>query len=463
LQSTSPISTGNNSAEKNHVPGAFSPERIVISEAIMLELVQVMNRIHQVDYSYRFWKIIMADYVNALVSIKPFLEKTALTSAAPLQPVNSHHLPGFKQRLMARLPALIKHFKNPGSKAKVFELLRKHNDISIGLPDLDIVKKETGEGLVLFYPVFPGNGNTSKRKRANSLALEYSDTFHRNMVNQLPKIYVEYFDRLFNEIPLYEPEKKTFHTHGLPSFYSSLIIAKHINNGAKLYSYQHGAFYGEMIGHNSHHNEASLCDEFRTWGWKIKPNDVPWKAYRLEKFKQQYDEAAKTGEFDFLMCYPNVYDGNIEFYKGITDHFLRHIDPGSYKKFLARPRPLNRLFSHAGKIAFIKDSRVTIDSGLGAMATLIAKCRVVIQFHIPATNFLECLYVDHPTIGLLDNDQPTDIVKPYYAFLKKQGVIHDSFASLVDHLNKVDIDEWWSAVTKEPMYQQFKNEFLRKV
>jgi hypothetical protein len=462
LEKTEKISTGF-TAEKKQVPGAFSAERIRISEAIMLDLVQIMNHIHEVNYPYRFWKIVLSDYVNALISIKPFLEKTELNTAAPLQPVNSHHLPGFKQRLIARLPALIKHFKSPGSKLKVFKQLRQHSNISIGFPDLDVVKADTGERLTLYYPVFPGWGNTAKRKRADGLAIEYTDTFKRNMIKQLPKIYVEYFDRLFNEIPLYEPEKKVFHAHGLPPFYNALVIAKHIINGSKLYSYQHGAFYGEMTGHNSHHNETSVCDEFRTWGWKIKPNDVPWKAYRLEKFKREYDAADKTGEFDFLMCYPDVYDANIGFYKDVTAYFLTHIDPEKYKKLLARPRPLNRLFSHAGKISFIKDSRVTIDSGLSAMPAIIGKSRVVIQFNIPATNFFECLYVNHPTIGLLDNDQPTDIVKPYYEFLKEQGVIHHNFASLVQHLNNVNIDTWWMSVTEQPMYLKFKNEFLRKV
>jgi hypothetical protein len=66
-------------------------------------------------------------------------------------------------------------------------------------------------------------------------------------------------------------------------------------------------------------------------------------------------------------------------------------------------------------------------------------------------------------MGLLDNDQPTNIVKPYYDFLLKQGVIHNNFISLVEHLNKIDLDEWWAALIKEPMYLQFKNEFLRKV
>lgn len=445
------------------MPGAFSLERIAISDAITQELVKVMNHIHGVNYSYRFWKIVMGDYVNALVSIKHILERQEMKSQPPLEPVNSHHVPSFKERIIARLPAVVKHFKNWGCRSQIFSLLQSQNNISISLPDIDAVRNDTGPVLPLYYPIFPGSGSSNKRKRANELVAQYDTTFYRNMVAQVPQIYVEHFDSLYNGIPLHKPGEKIFHSHGMPPFYSALIIAKYLNHGAKLYCYQHGAYYGEMIGHNSHYNESSVSDEFRTWGWKIRDNDVPWKAYRLEKFKLNYEKEAGTNEYDLLMCYPDVYDANREHFKTITAYFFNNLDADKYKKIMARPRPMNKMFSHANRLSFINDNRVTVDSGLGNMTGAIAKSRLVIQFTIPATNFFECLYVDHPTIGILDNDQPTAAVKPYYDFLVAKGMIHTDFAALVDHLNKIDLDEWWSSLTKEPMYAEFKNKFLRKV
>lgn len=448
----------------NTVPGVFTLDRLKISERIIEELVKVMNHIHEVNYPYRFWKILMGEYVNALVSIKYILEKEELNRAPYLFPLNSHHLPTFKQKLMARLPSVIKHYKNPGTRSRILTILRTENNIRIALPDIEAVQKDIGgANMPVYYPLFPGRGNTYKRKRAEQLVSNYTDVFFRNMIRQMPQVYVEYFDGLFNKIPLHNPEQKVFHTHGMPGFYNSLIIAKYLNNGAKLYYYQHGAYYGEMVGHNSHFNESSVADEFRSWGWHIRENDVPWKAYRMEKFRLLYDKCPRTSEYDFLMCYPDVYHANHDFFKGVTDHLLQHIDAGRYKKFMARPRPNNRMFSHAGRLSFIKDSRVFIQSGLGSMAAATAKSRMVIQFTIPATNFMECLYVDHPTIGLLDNNDPTEQVKPYYEFFIQQGVMHKNFESLVEHLNKINIEEWWAALVQQPMYQQFKNEFIRKV
>ena len=445
------------------VPGAFSLDRVKISDSIFEMLVPVMNEIHGTNYSFRFWKIVMNDYVNAVISIKHVLEQQELDGQVTLLPINSHHLPTLKDKIIARLPSIVKHFKSPGKLKEIHAVLAAHNNINIGMPAIEEVINETGHSLPLYYSIYPGSGDAAKREKVKGIAAKQANTYFKNIVKRLPQVYVEYFEKDFGSIKLFNASSKTFHLHGMPPYYNSLLVAKYLENGAKLFCYQHGAYYGELVGHNSYLHENSLSDEYRTWGWKMKPNDVPWKAYRLEKFKQQYDTVQKTKQFDFLMCYPDVFDANIDFYKKGTEYFLLNIDTGKYKNLLARPRPMNRLFSHANRIAFIKDSRVTIDSGLGSVAEVIGKCKLVVQFTIPATNFMECLYVDHPTIGLLDNDQPTDIIKPYYDFLMQQGVIHNNFESLVGHLNKIDLDEWWAALIKEPMYLQFKNEFLRKV
>jgi hypothetical protein len=134
-----------------------------------------------------------------------------------------------------------------------------------------------------------------------------------------------------------------------------------------------------------------------------------------------------------------------------------------YKSFIARPRPMSRTKSHAGELSFIKDNRVDIDSGLSSMAKLIKESRVVIQFEVPCTNFLECIYVDHPTIGFLFNKTPTEPIKPYYDFFLEQGVLHWSFDSIVEHLNKVDIETWWNGLIQHPMYISFKDTFTKKV
>jgi hypothetical protein len=453
----------NTNSGKETILSTFSLKRIDVSEKVLQELIPVMNEIHNSNYSYRFWKIVLGDYINSVVSINHILERQELPTSPTLEGINSHSLPTFTQKIRARLPGIIRHFKSVKAYQSTNKILAEKKDITLGLPAILEVEKDLGTAIAIYYPLFSGSGNKKKREKAIAIASRYPDLFYRNVIKLIPKIYIEYFEKELSGIPLIEPASKTFHVHGLPPYFNALLIAKYIDNGAKLFCYQHGANYGEQYGHNAHFNETSVADQFRTWGWKIKENDVPWKAYRLEKFSQQYHAAPPKKEFDFLICFPDLSPINEKPYREKSAYLLEHISTDKYKNFLARPRPLNKVFSHAHKISFIKDSRVVIDSGLSSMPEIITKCRAVIQFSVPGTNFLECIYVDHPTIGLLENDQPTDVVKPHYDFLLQVGVLHSSFESLVDHLNNNNIEEWWTSVINMDGYKDFKNTFTRKV
>jgi hypothetical protein len=443
------------------IPNVFSLLRIEMSEAILGELIPVMNAIHSTNYSYRFWKIILGDYINAIISRRNELNEIVINQMPGWDAINSHSAPTLKQRIVADAKNLVKNLTSPNALSNCNQVLRKHDSITTGFPDIEMVSNELGQPLENYHPVPFANGDKSKRKKAEKLASAMTDVFFKNAINLLPIAYVEFFDKLMSAVQLVRPSDKTFHVHGPLSLFTKFVVSKYIENGAKLYWYQHGAYYGEFIGHNSHFYESSVADVYRTWGWKIKPNDEPWKAYRLEKFRKEYLKFPRQRHFDFLMCFPDVFDENLGFYETMTQYFLQNIDPTKYANLLARPRPLNKLRSHARKLSFINDKRVSIDSGLTSMAEVTSRCKLVVQFTVPSTNFLECFYVDHPTIGILANDQPTDAVRPYYDFLLKRGVLHREFASLVRHLNTVDIDQWWTETVHHPVYREFKNTFLR--
>lgn len=67
---------------------------------------------------------------------------------------------------------------------------------------------------------------------------------------------------------------------------------------------------------------------------------------------------------------------------------------------------------------------------------------------VPSTNFLECVYVD----------QPTDLVKPHYQFLSEVGVLHSYIQPLSQHLNRIDVENWWCEVKNRAEYREFKNQ-----
>lgn len=78
----------------------------------------------------------------------------------------------------------------------------------------------------------------------------------------------------------------------------------------------------------------------------------------------------------------------------------------------------------------------------------IKDARMVVQFKIPATNFLECLYVDKPCIGINMNDNPTEYEKLFYNDLIELGVLHNSFEEMKNFINEIDLEDWHDRTLK---------------
>lgn len=441
---------------------AFSSERLALTDEITVKLAGLLNEIHDSDYSERFWKITLGPYINAIISRQHFLSSKDMELPPLFEPINAVSHPGFKKRFTKKLRYILKAKQTSGNYKTVAALLANNDNIAFGFHDPVSIKRDVEAYLPEYFP-YLRKKNNSKRRKAISLANKQEDIFYRNVLKQLPQIYVEYFDALLEMIPLKNPEKKVFHTSLLDSFFSKFLVAKYLDYGAKLYYYQHGAYYGELVTHNAHKNESAIADKFVTWGWKINDKDVPGKAYRLEKFKREYNSQNTDFIYDCLFCYPGINNKNREQYKKYTDSLTTKLDKAKYKKLIARPRPSSKLPFIKHKIGFPVSKDITIDSAKKGIVNTITKTRLVIQFTVPSTNFTECLYVDHPTIGLLNNDNPTDIVKPFYDFFLKVGVLHNDFDSLLAHLNNIDLDTWWADVCSRDEYQEFKNTFLRAV
>lgn len=437
-------------------------------ERIFELLGDVLNEVHGLDYHTNFWKQITLQYVNTVRVQKKLLdEKVLLNKSADLYPINGYNFASIKQKLRYGLIQLLKHIKTWPNKKRLKRKLENHDTFYFGFPNLPNFqeKENLGVELPLYYPRFIGSGQKDLRIKVHQISERYDDPYLVNIIRRIPRIFVEHFSSIHDSIAVSRPKEKTFHVHFNGSVYNDILVAKYVQHGAKLIWYQHGSYDSELQT-RGYLTQLSCVDEFRTWGWSTREKEVPWKAYRLEEFRIKYAKYKKRGntaEYDIMMCFPQISVKNRDYYRTQTDLIFNNLSPSKYSKILARPRRSNKIHSHAYKLRFINDSRVKITSGLMPMMKEMADCKIVLQMQVPATNFLECMYVDHPTIGLLRNDQPKDLIIPYYNFFLDQGVLHDDFESLVAHLNNVDIDEWWQKVMNHPMYSSFKNTCTRKV
>ena len=444
---------------KEKLKSAMSIERKQLFEILNKELYPIMNKIHGLAHSERFWKLVLKEYVGSVISKKGFLEKEVLPTKADLFPKNSFKMTTKKEKNKQLLINTLKFLRSFKNKSNIKQKLMRESEFFFSFP-IDVAQIEKSGVLVKeFYPMFLNKRDKSKRKMADSIAEKLDNIYLNNIVRQLPKIYVEYFTKIYKDIIVTNPKSKIFHVHNLFSIYSKVLIGKYLEANAKLIWYQHGGFYGEYKNHNAHAFESSIADEFRTWGWKINQNDFPWKAYRCEKFLMDYARFDNGIEFDTLI----ISNGNRLLVKEITEFLLGNLNKEKYGKVLCRPRPFDKISIHKNQFDYLKINAVKVSTGKNPIAEDIARSKVVIQTKVPSTNFLECIYVDHPTVGILKNHQPTDVILPYYKFLLEVGVLHKDYQSLTKHLNNIDIDVWWSNIKSHKMYVEFKNTFARNV
>lgn len=422
-------------------------------EEVVYEMVKIMNHIHGTNYSYRFWKIIVIDYVNYKLQKKKILSEKIVSGSQ-----------GLKTAVIQNLIYTVKSFQNSSSLQKINETLEKENNIAHGFHDVELIEKEVGKVIPSYFPIILKKGDVKKRERANKLAEQYNDFFYKNLILQLPKAFVEQFDYIYNLYPLVNPAKKTFHISFIVSEYVKIMVAKYVENGARLYFYQHGGGGGEIKDRSIFH-DSSVSDNYVTWGWKIDETQIPGKAYRCHGFKKRFDSYDNKVLFDCTLAFNLIGESDKVFFKPITDYFFANIDLNKFPRILGRPRPVRKLGGHKAQLDFINHPNVTIDSGKTDMAHIIAHSKILITFKWvwPQTVFTESLYVDHPAIAMVIDLDCSTVFKPYYDFFLEQKVFHDSIESLVEHLNTVEIDKWWNEVMKHPMYKGYKYEFLREV
>lgn len=437
-------------------------DRLALADHLVEVLSKALNHTHQTSFSLRFWAFVLTPYVNTLTASFSFLSNSLNTGQPSLERFSCRKVSAL-ERFRTWVIRVGRSFLSTGRMSSMKMILKEHNSLSIAFPRLVQVEKEIGARVPVYYPFLRTKVSGALRMRLREFLSADDSLFIRNSVLNIPQVYVEHFDSILDSIPLYHPEAKTFHLHGdmESSLYLRFLVALYAERGSQVYWYQHGGFYGEIVRHFAYHFESKLSDKFFTWGWRIGKNDVPWKAYRLEAFRLDYANVRSRTSYDCMLCFPLISSYNRTLIESATRYFFEKINRDKFGRILARPRPKSKIFSAKGDLLFLDDAVAVKSTGQRPMVREVKSSGLIIQMKHPSTNFLECLYVDHPCIALLMNSDPTDIVKRYYDFFLSVGVFHLNIATLVDHLNSADIDMWWAEVVRHPMYKSFKTEFLR--
>lgn len=426
-------------------------------------LKPIMNQVHNMQFSERCWAIILSSYVTSCLSRKSYFSKKDMPISPLFLPINGMGPPSNKQIIESSILYTLRAFNNSASLKKVSKILKKHDNICIGARGQMMEK----HGIGIYCPPFyiipnPINKINSKRKVLISIANKQEDIFLKNLINNIPTYFIEYFDSVLNKIPLYQPENKTFHGFHFPVF-MEVMVAYYIEHGAKYYQYQDGGFRGETY-QSVKPGRYFQYDKHRTYGWTLTDKDEPFYALRLHEFKLKYESLSEKIQNDMLIVYDKVNKNKKEKYYFKSKKIFDQINKRKYPHIKLRPRGKTKIWNSQNELSFLDAPiDVKVDKGKVPLAYLVRQSYVVVHLNHPSTNFLECVYVDHPVVAILTNENSTHIVEPYYDFFLKYGVMHKDVESLIDHLNKVNINEWWKNILNKTQYQEFKAKFAKKV
>lgn len=248
----------------NDTLGKKSPLRIELSDSLREVLADVLNEVHNRDYSQRFWALILEDYITSVLTLKEALEEDCEISKWDKYPINSHTFLSFKDSLKEDLKILIKYWRDRSNHKALREIKKNSDRVNLGFPAIELPGEKFGTELPNLIYYVTGWKGRKKRKKVSELSRNYDKPFLKNAVYRLPKLYVEFLDTILHSVPLFRPNHKTFHVHNICTLYDRFLIALYVEQGAKLIWYQHGTYYGEYNHEYLHHLEHSLADEYRT-------------------------------------------------------------------------------------------------------------------------------------------------------------------------------------------------------
>ncbi len=425
-----------------------------------------MNRVHRVEFSERFWTRVLGSYALAAYNQCQFFAQDNFSFPVPFEAINGWSPAGRKHILQNQVLTFLRSLKGKHSLKDIPDRIPTAERIVLGVRAEFSASDLRATPLSFNWILSLGLPDASARWRLDEESMQQETTTNRNICKSVPKLYVEYFAALLCILKSAEalPVKEIYVEHYSSSFEKILAAYLVEKNGACLYQLQTGGFVGETVI-SIEPFQRSLYDRLLTYGWKVGPQDFPYYAVRLEQFKQNYlSERSTEKKWDVLVVYGNAPNSNAvdRHYTECTESIIEKLDRNRYPRVLFRPRATSKILRIASyPTVFKRVKRREVDRGSDSIARLCARSSIVVHWTMPSTNFLECVFVDHPIVAVDTNQFPTEAFKPFQEFFREVGVFHSSPESLVRFLNETEIQTWWSRVSSNEVYLKFKDQFAR--
>jgi len=320
-------------------------------------------------------------------------------------------------------------------------------------------------------------GDIAESKR-NSFALaqknnEFEELLSLILGEQIPKVYLENYSAFKQQaLSAYPPRPQVIFTAN--DFYANegfkFWAAAHVERGVRFIGGQHGGLYGAALCHAAEEHEIKVSDKYLTWGWREadRYKTVPISAAKLNVFRRGF-KAKPDGRILLALATMPRYSYHLySAFVGATG-VLRYLED-QYRfaagiRADAREFLTVRLYQHDYGWEQLKRWQekfpdLGYDLGAAAMRQVLKKCRLFVGTY-NSTTYLETFTADFPTILFWDPDcwELRESAKPYFAQLKRAGILHDTPESAAAKVNEIfnDPRKWWL----NQGVQQAKNNFCR--
>jgi putative transferase (TIGR04331 family) len=423
----------------------------VLFDDLLDSAYPVLNQLHGVNRSRRFWSILLHRYLalwiyyGGKVPDRPSINTTRRSSRLRWLR-DARYFPGEARRRAAtayllRSPLLSARSILTGFHENCYTIARLVDQPASWLP----------------RNKFHGTRDLAVRNVLGEMIESIDAPLARMALEGLPASYVEYFRGVYESVQVADASAKEFHASYLVNIETQMTVARHVEEGSRLTFYQHSAEYGELCNYVWHHAQAGLADRFRTWGWKLHKNDEPYLALRLMKPARLLFRT-KSGSGTWL--YVIVRSRHIETTHSVQRRFFGVLSDRGAATIVIRPRILKADPAENQIIDGVRSRVQSIDDGYSRMVDLVREAELVILDGFPSTAFMECVTADVPVIAIVPEGTAfTETAGKFYDEFFRIGLLQRSPELAGDFLNGLSVGSWWRDVRQLDCFREYLSTF----
>lgn len=345
-----------------------------------------------------------------------------------------------------------------------------------------ILNFKLGQGLTLF----PNNLNLSeiisdknikpdvlfRLKKYNFYKSDLANFIFNKVIEAIPILFLENYKNqnlLLENLNLPKKPQLVATANGFQgSTLYSQYIANKVEQGSKLYIFQHGGSYGQFKNHFATEFETKLADKFFTWGWSHKKEIPFYSLKKIDMYKKNKNRNKILLELRSNSIKPKSVEisesqyQSYRYYKECLKFFEIIKNTQTEKDLLIKLSP--RQFDYDEKKMFFKVNQNLQYADRNKNMIKARKISKLLIFTTLSTGHLEAIASNYPFLIL--NVYPNVNKDRYKSIFKKMeslNLIHNTAQSLFDTVKDLplDINEWWHSSQIQDFLEEYKSLFAR--